>query len=76
MSGVVITSMSRRLKGCCPPAEQQMSGVVITSAAGGVGVIPLSRPEKVNCLSMAVISGIDEAPPPRNRLSHHSPSNF
>ncbi len=53
-----------------------MSGVVITSAAGGVGVIQLSRPEKFNCLSMAVISGIDEAPPPRNRLSHHSPSNF
>ncbi len=38
-----------------------MSGVVITSAADGVGVIQLSRPEKFNCLSMAVISGIDEA---------------
>lgn len=29
-----------------------MSGVVITSATGGVGVIQLSRPEKFNRLFM------------------------
>lgn len=38
-----------------------MSGVVTASATDGVGIIELSRPEKFNCLSMAVISGIDEA---------------
>ena len=36
-----------------------MSGVVTASVADGVGVIELR--EKFNCLSMAVISGIDEA---------------
>lgn len=38
-----------------------MTQVVTHSKIKGVGTIELARPEKFNCLSMAVIRGIDEA---------------
>lgn len=38
-----------------------MNDVITQSIEDGVGIIELSRPDKFNCLSMAVLKGIDQA---------------
>ncbi len=36
-----------------------MTDAVLTSIQGGVGILELNRPDKFNCLSSAIVSGLD-----------------